>query len=90
MSEYSEYEEETIEAPVDDPTAHTTPGLTDDAETHARQQARKIYLERQRSRESTGRPEVKRYSSRAELKRQLSKQVHTSVSFPHLVSFPYC
>ena len=83
MSEYSEYEEETIEAPMDDPTAHTTPGLMDDAETHARQQARKIYLERQRSRESTGRPEVKRYSSRAELKRQLSKQVHTSVSFPY-------
>ena len=76
--EYSEYEDEALEVPLDDGTALTTPGLSDDAETHARKQARKFHLERQRSRETsfTEKPELKRLSSRTDLKRQLSKQVY--------------
>ena len=78
MSEYSEYEDEALEVPLDDGTALTTPGLSDDAETSARRQARKIHLERQRSREAsfTDKPEFKRLSSRTDLRRQLSRQVH--------------
>ena len=77
MSEYSEYEDEAFEVPLDDGTALTTPGLSDDAETQARRQARRSHLERQRSREASfsDKPEFKWYSSRTDLRRQLSKQV---------------
>jgi len=98
MSEYSEYEDEAFEVPLDDGTALTTPGLSDDAETQARRQARRSHLERQRSREASfsDKPELKRYSSRTDVRRQLSKQVgmllvsfldHQSHS-QTLVSFP--
>ena len=87
VPEYSEYEDETFDVPLDDGTTLTSPGLSDDPETHARKQARKIHLERQRSRQASfsDKPELKRFSSRTDLKRQLSKQVYVHLL---LVSFP--
>ena len=67
VSEYSEYEGEILEPLQDDATATITPGLSDDAD-HVRKLARRSKT-----------PELKRGTSRTDLKRQLSKQLSRQV-----------
>ena len=80
MSEYSEYEGEILEPLQDDATATITPGLSDDAD-HVRKLARRRHYERQKSQDSrrSKTPELKRGTSRTDLKRQLSKQLSRQV-----------
>lgn len=78
MSEYSEFEDEAMEVFSEDASALTSPGLPDEAESYARKEARKRHLERRKSKGSfSEKPELKRHSSRTDLRRQLSKQVNT-------------
>ena len=85
LSEYTEYEEGNLELELEGEDSsvltYLSPGLSDDPESHARRRAHRKHMQRARSSESGSKDksELRRRSSRSDLQRQLSRQVHVRV-----------
>lgn len=73
-SEYSEFEDDILETAVDESSAMGSQGIYD-GEAPSRREAMRIHRQRSLSRGSSfTKPDLKRGTSRSDLKRQLSKQ----------------